>query len=156
MGLNKHMMLEEHELEQEIARLEGEPEDGVDGCWMEGEWWDYEEDCPPPTAADLARAEELRRRLAELRDVQRKYNQFLGGVSDGKPAPDGSPRFYDHVEAFERIQNANEGLPAKTREMTPEEKAEHPDWFSFVCLKCGKPRFDRIECGWCRDPGATL
>ena len=104
MGLNKHMMLEEHDLEQEIAELRGESqEDGIDGCWMDGEWWDYDEDRPPPTAADLARADELERRLEELRKVQRDYNTFLGGVADGKPAPGVSPRFYDHVEAFARI-----------------------------------------------------
>jgi hypothetical protein len=42
----------------------------------------------------------------------------------------------------------------KTREMTAEEKAANPNWFPFVCLKCNKPRFEHIECGWCRDPGA--
>lgn len=50
----------------------------------------------------------LKRRLAELRAVQRRYNQFLNTVVDGKPAPAGvSPRFHDHVEAFECIRKAD-------------------------------------------------
>jgi hypothetical protein len=93
MGLNKHMLLEEHELEQELEWLLGE-----------GDEWDDD----PPDDVDPARIEELERRLAELRKVQRDYNQFLGTMVDGKPAPSGvSPRFQDHVEAFERIQKAD-------------------------------------------------
>src|SRR4051812_13090107 len=108
MGLNKHMMIEEHELEEEIAELEGEPVDGVDGCWMDREWWDFGEERPSPTAADLAKARKLRGRLAELRLVKERYNEFLGTVLDGKPAPAGVlPRFHDHVDAFARIQDAD-------------------------------------------------
>ena len=105
MGLNKHMMIEEHELEREIAELRGEGED--DGVEWDGEWWAFD-DADPPTAADLARADELERRLEELRTVQRNYNQFLDTVVDGKSAPAGvSSRFHDHVGAFERIQDAD-------------------------------------------------
>jgi hypothetical protein len=101
MSLNKHMMLEAHALEQDIEALTGEG-----GAWEEEHWWE-EKERDPPTAADLARAEELKQRLAELRKVQHDYNTSLGGVSDGKPAPGVSPRFYGHVKAFERIQNAD-------------------------------------------------
>lgn len=108
MGLNKHMMIEEHELEQEIARLRGE-------CEEDGDYWDGERvsfadfgGVASPTAADLARADELERRLEELRAAQRRYNQFLDTVVDGKPTPDGvSPHFNDHRRTFERIQKAD-------------------------------------------------
>jgi hypothetical protein len=99
MGLNKHMMIEEHELEWEIAELRGEGE-GDD------EWWAFE-DADEPTEADLARADKLERRLDDLRRAQCGYNRFLGGVVVGEPAPGVSPRFRDHVEGFESIQNAD-------------------------------------------------
>ena len=40
--------------------------------------------------------------------AQRRYNQFLTPSSTASRHPAGmSPRFHDHVEAFERIQNAD-------------------------------------------------
>jgi hypothetical protein len=36
-------------------------------------------------------------------------HNFPGGVADEKPAQGVSPDFYDYVEAFERIQNADKG-----------------------------------------------
>jgi hypothetical protein len=98
MGLNTHLMLEEHALEQEIARLEGYGDDV--GVEREGGWQAFE-------GAAL-----LKQHLAGLRKVRHDYNWFLDGVADGRPTPGVSPRFHDHAEAFERMIQGADAKPA--------------------------------------------
>jgi hypothetical protein len=54
----------------------------------DGEWWNYddEEGTEPPTGTDLARADELERRLEELRARSASLQPVPDTVVDGKPA----------------------------------------------------------------------
>jgi hypothetical protein len=97
MGLNKHMMIEEADLEAELEELladlgVGSLED-LEGAKLsrKGE-------------AMRARAKVVQQRLDDLAGVRRRYNDFLGEIGGDKPP---ASTFNDHREAFERIQGAD-------------------------------------------------
>ncbi len=100
---NTDMQIEESDLESELEELCNEL--GITNVTDIDGW----ESPPVPgseEAALVARAgvgSPSRRTARPTTRIQ----PYLGGVSDGKPAPGLSPHFEDHVVAFERIQNAD-------------------------------------------------
>ena len=98
MGLNKHMTMEawdiENELESIYDKLDISDISEIDGHNPRS----------PEGHKLIARATELRQRLKSLEEVQRNYNQYLGDAFEHGSA---TTTFADHVEAFERIRDAD-------------------------------------------------
>jgi hypothetical protein len=101
MGMNKHMTMEvwdiDNELEAIYEALGISDISEIDGHRPRS----------PEGRRLIARATELRQRLKSLEEVQRSYNQYLEDAFERGSA---TANFADHVEAFERIRDADKAF----------------------------------------------